>query len=103
MDGADEARALRIVAKDLTNLPDQHVQAAVDDECVRPEPLVEFGLVDDLRPRLDQTPQEIERLRREMALRLPAQQLTRTGVDGEWTEHYFHGCAQSLTNPYEFL
>ena len=56
VDRADETRALRIVAKRLAYLADQHVQAAVDDECVRPEPLVEFGLLDDLRPRLDQAP-----------------------------------------------
>ena len=63
---------------------------------------VEVGLVEDPRPRLDQAPQQVERLGRQVALRLPAQQLARAWVDGERAEKDFHRFAQSLTNPYEF-
>ena len=102
MDRADETRPLRLIPQGLADLPDQHVQAAVYDERFGPEPSVKVRLVEDPGPCLDQVPQQVEGLGRQVAFRLPAQQLARAWIDREGAEKDFHQNVQSLTNPYGF-
>ena len=78
MDGADEFGLLPVVVADRApDFADQDVEIGVDDVGIRPDSGVQFLLVDDLWPALNQCPQQVERFRRQMDLCVRAQKLPR--------------------------
>src|SRR5262249_34918457 len=98
--GADEARRTRTVGERAAKLGDEDAEVRVDDEGPRPQLGVQGVLVHDVGPVLDEQPQQVERLGRQVDLyrALPAEP-TGLGVERELGEVNLHGNA-NLQKPW---
>jgi hypothetical protein len=86
MEGSHEDRLPHVVAKCGADFGDQHGEAAVRHEGVRPQLSMNIGLGQCRRPPLDEQREKIERFRRKVDWAASAQQLPCRGVESERTE-----------------
>jgi len=86
MESSQEHRLPHVVAKCGADFGDQHGEAAVRHESVRPELSVDVELGQCRRPALDKQCEKIERFRRKVDWAGSVQQLPCRGVDSECTE-----------------
>ena len=105
---ADEAWLPRGVLQSPPDLADEDVEVRVHDIGVRPDPGLQLGFLHDARALVDQTPQQVEGLGRQVELGTVAKELPRVRVDGEWAESKSHaaafaGLARQGSRTYEFL
>src|SRR5262245_19041905 len=92
MDRADEARIVRAVANGGADLRHEYREVAIGDRCVRPERLEHLPLAEGAWARLDEKPEQVEGLRREVDRFLPAKQATAIGIEPQPTEFDSHKC-----------
>src|SRR5262249_55404765 len=99
---ADEARLAGAVGQRPPQLGDEHGQVRVDDEGPRPQLGGEGLPVQDVRPALDEQPQQVEGLGRQMDFHpaLPAEP-TSLRVERELGELNRHGTV-NLQKPWNF-
>jgi hypothetical protein len=86
MEGSHEHRLPHVVAKCGADFGDQHGEAAVRHEGVRPELSVDVELGHCRRAPLDKQCEKIERFRRKVDWAASVQQLPCRGVESERTE-----------------
>jgi hypothetical protein len=96
----------RVVAKNLPDLRDEDAQIGVADESSGPDAIVDLGLGDDVRPPIEEQPEQIEGLRGDVHSAAALEQLARLGIENEGAEGHSHGrCVEgrSLGNPWNSL
>ena len=90
MDRADEGRLLGVIAQRATQFADEPVQVCLDDVRPRPDAGKQIALGDNARPFADEQDEQIEGLRRQPDLAIPADELTGVGIEGERVESDAH-------------